>query len=537
MYSRKKGFLLVLVVFISFSLLVACGKNDDGGSDASSAEPDESFNKTGLPIVDKELEIDIVAFAPDDRQYEDFEFFQKAQEETNININWDLQQGGSSWDEKRSLLFAGGDLPHAFYGHGILDDKVDIVKYGSQGMLIPLNDLIKEYAPNIQKTLENDQYRKELTAPDGNIYSLPTINEGYAKTKPALFINQDWLDQLDLPVPTTTEEFQDTLNQFIENDLSPLGKDKQIGMTFLSDNWNANLDSFFGAFGTVDNRDHVAIKDGSVINTAVQPEYKEAIKYFRELFSEGLVDRESFTQDESEFAAKINQGDGNNVGAFIAWNTNSVDLNEDNNFVPIEPLIGPNGDQKWAGFDPGINLKGSFSITSENPNPIETIRWIDYMYDPLISLQAMYGVIGKNLEEQSDGTYLNLTPEEGVDPEDFQTSPKTKYTVWALNEEMGEKLVPEVEQKLPKTSLDEIYEPYLEFNQFPKAYFTGEETEEISQFSTDINTYIDQKYADWMIEGGVEEEWDQYIDQLEKMGLDKMMTIYEEVYDRYNSAE
>ena len=53
------------------------------------------------------------------------------------------------WNEKKSLLFASNKLPDAFYGQGILTD-VDIMKYASQGMLIPLNDLIDEYAPNLR---------------------------------------------------------------------------------------------------------------------------------------------------------------------------------------------------------------------------------------------------------------------------------------------------------------------------------------------------------------------------------------------------
>lgn len=537
MKSFKKGILFPLTVILAILLTVGCGSKKEVAP--VDTEPNDNVNETGLPIVNEQIELNIAAFAPDSRKYEDFEMFNKVEEDTNIKVNWELQQGGASWNEKRSLLFAGAgeELPHAFYGHGILDDKIDIVKYGSEGLLLPLEELIEKYAPNVQKILENEQYKKELTAPDGHIYSLPTIDEGYAQTKPALFINKNWLDQLGLEVPKTTEEFYETLKKFKENELSPLGKDKQVGLTFKADDWNTNLDSFFGSFGRVSHRDYIAVEDDKVINTAIQPEFKEAIKYFHQLFSEGLADRESFTQDPSDFAAKINQADGNNVGAFIAWNTNSVDLAEDNNFVPVEPLIGPNGDQKWGGFVPGINLKGSFAITNTNPDPIATIRWIDYMYDPVISLQIRQGLIGKNLEEQADGTYLVLSPPEGVNPEDFQTSPKTKYTVWALSKEMSEKVKAQTEAKLPKTALDDLYEPYLEFNQFPKAYFTIEETEQVSNFITDINTYISQKYAEWMIDGGVEEQWDDYLKKLNDMGLEDMMKIYEDVYKRYNNAE
>ena len=113
------------------------------------------------------------------------------------------------WDEKKGLLFA-GELPDAFYGQGILTD-VDVIKYASQGILIPLEDMIEEYCPNISKLLENEEYRKALTAPDGHIYCLPSLTELSPKTHEKLFINKTWLDQLGLPLPTTLEEFEETL--------------------------------------------------------------------------------------------------------------------------------------------------------------------------------------------------------------------------------------------------------------------------------------------------------------------------------------
>ena len=63
--------------------------------------------------------------------------------------------------------------------------------YASQGMLIPLEDMIDEYMPNLKKILdENPQYRKQITAPDGHIYSLPTINELNPTTHDKWFINR-----------------------------------------------------------------------------------------------------------------------------------------------------------------------------------------------------------------------------------------------------------------------------------------------------------------------------------------------------------
>lgn len=548
--KRWTSWKLAIASLALVSLLAACAGNaapaeSPGGSSGAEGEApkepaaaaDANFNAEGYPIVNEPVTLRMTAFqTTSGKHYDDYLFFQEAEKTTNVKIDWDLNPGGSSWAEKKSLMFASGDLPDAFFGHGILDESTEVVKYGSQGILIPLEELIDQYAPNVKALFEaRPDYKKALTSPDGHIYALPTINETYARTKPVLFINQTWLDHLGLEVPKTTEEFYNVLKAFKTQDPNGNGQADEIPFTFRNSDWNTDLASMFGAFGLLDRRDHILVEDGKVVYTAVQPEYKEAIQYFHRLFSEGLADPEGFTQDASLFQSKISKNDL--VGAFVAYNYNSVGLPEDHDFVLAEPLIGPNGDQMWAGFTPGILFKGSFAITSVNPHPEVTIRWIDYMYDPLISLQAVHGMIGVNLEDLGDGTYKVVPPPEGMTTNEFREAVETSRSVWAQTEEMAEKIINENQIKMPKNKVDEVYAPYLVYNEYPKVYFTAEENSEISRFKTDIGTFVDQKYAEWMLNGGIDAEWDSYIDQLHKMGLERMLDIYQTAYDRYMSAE
>ena len=69
--------------------------------------------------------------------------------------------------------------------------------------------MIDEYAPTLKAILDaNPQYRKQITAPDGNIYSPPTINELNPTTHDKLFINKTWLDNLGLKVPETRKSWK-----------------------------------------------------------------------------------------------------------------------------------------------------------------------------------------------------------------------------------------------------------------------------------------------------------------------------------------
>ncbi|MFD0961237.1 ABC transporter substrate-binding protein [Paenibacillus chungangensis] len=510
------------------------GQNSDGNA---GEQQSSNFNAEGYPIVNEKVTLKLAAFqSPSGKHMNDYLFYKEAEEKTNVRIEWELNPGGSAWQEKKNLLFASGELPEGFYGHGILNEATDVVKYGSQGVLIPLEELIELHAPNIKALFDaRPDYRKALTAPDGHIYALPTINEVYAVSKPALFINKKWLDAVNMPLPETTDEFYQALKAFKEQDANGNGKADEIPLTFRAEDWNSDLASFFGSFGRVDRRNHIVVEEDNVIYTAAQPEYKQAIEYFHTLFKDGIADPESFTQDRKVFSAKISQND--QVGAFIAWNYNSVGLPEDNDFVPLAPLKGPEGHQQWAGFMPGILFKGSFSLTSAAEQPEVAIRWIDYMYDPEVSMQAVHGVIGPNLEEQADGTYRVIPVPEGKTSDEFKEVPKTAMSVWAQTKEMQEKIVSENQQKLPKTELDALYEPYLVYNEFPKAYFTAEEDSELSRYMTDIGTYTDKMYASWMLNGGIDKDWDGYLKKLEDMGLSKLIGVYQQAYDRYQAGE
>ncbi|MEF2244017.1 MULTISPECIES: sugar ABC transporter substrate-binding protein [unclassified Paenibacillus] len=540
--GKAKGLQLVVIALLIMSLmLAACGGKSTNNNPSSTptkegeTAKDSNFNTEGFPIVKDKVKLKIAAFqTTSGKHFNDYGFFKKAEEVTNVQIDWDLNPGGSAWQEKKNLLFASSELPEAFYGHGILDEATDIVKYGSQGVLIPLEDLIEEYAPNLKALLEaRPEIKQALTSPDGHIYSLPTMNDTYAVSKPALFINKKWLDELGLPLPKTTEDFYQALSAFKKKDPNKNNTADEIPFTFLSSDWNANLASFFGSFGLLDRRDHIIVNDDKVVYTAVQPEYKAAIEYFNKMFKEGLADPESFTQDKNLFTAKISQN--NMIGAFMAWNYDSVGLPEDHDFVPLEPLAGPNGDQMWAGFQPGILFKGSFAITSANKNPEVTIRWIDYMFDPLVSIQAVHGMIGTNLIEQADGTFKVAQAPEGKTSAEFRESPETSRTVYAQTKEMQEKIINERQVKMPKTELDDLYGPYLVYNEFPKVYMTVEENSELTRYKTDIGTYVEKMYAQWMLNGGIETEWDGYVQQVNKMGLDRMIAIYQQAYDRYKT--
>lgn len=139
----KKVGLICIILLCAVSVGFAQGSKDVKDT---ATEQKVVVNRTGLPITNEVVSFEVAAKTRHNKNFANLEFFQNLEKETNIHIDWNMSSD-DGWKEKKGLIFA-GDLPDAFYGQAILTD-IDVIKYASQGLLIPLEGLIAEYAPNL----------------------------------------------------------------------------------------------------------------------------------------------------------------------------------------------------------------------------------------------------------------------------------------------------------------------------------------------------------------------------------------------------
>ena len=104
-------------------------------------------------------------------------------------------------------------------------------------------------------------------------------------------------------------------------------------------------------------------------------------------------------------------------------------------------------------------------------------------------------------------------------------------------------VLPETEKKIndptgyyaERIEMSDIYDPYLldDRDIYPLAKFDAGDQDELTLLKTDITSYVDQKFAQWITVGGVEAEWDSYLKELDNMGLARMLEIYQKGYNNY----
>lgn len=471
----------------------------------------------------------------------------KMNEAMGVTINWDCVSGDSLTEKKNLVLNSGTDMPDAFMGAGLTD--YEIITNGENGVFLPLEDYINEETmPNLSKLVkERPELLATCTMPDGHIYTLPAISEmGFTYTDGNTYyigaipqfmaINTAWLDAVNMEMPTTIDELHDVLVAFKENDCNGNGDPTdEIPLSFEWGHWCADMTSLFSAFGFTDyNADHRAIKDGKVYFQATTDNYKEAMKYFHQWYQEGLIDVEAFSQDDSQYIAK-GSGEDARLGVFSWWEIPEVVGDHADEYEYLTFLSGKDGTLGVNLNEQGTTSHDRFAMTSSCRNPELLMKWIDQCYDPINSMQIIYGPIGEYFESEPDenGVYVE-TEEAGGD---LKARTELLAPNRQLSTDFGTYYYMEERAQQRLDDLNNIWFPKVDnFEYYPSVVYTMEETELINDRISDIKDYVSQTAANWIVSGGVDESWDQYVSQLESIGVNEVVDAWQAAYDRYMEA-
>ncbi len=502
---------------------------------------EDNFNPTGWPVVKETVTLNIAtSYNARQKPYNELKLYQDYEAATNVHIEWNLIPE-SEWPEKKSLMLMSGNLPDLILGG--LSDK-DVFDNAASGNFIAMDEYIDQYAPNIQSLFEQrPQVRQLWSLPDGKLYQLGRVEEmfGLVHTHGLHYINKTWLDKFNLPVPQTTEEYKQALKTFVENDANGNGIADEIGFSFLdspSGVWrnHGNMGSLFGAFGRPDTGDHIYVKDGKVVFTAAEPEYKAGIQYFADLYQEGLIDIEAFTQTEAQLIAKGSAADAV-YGSFIKWDaSHAVGINRAAEYVNLPPLKGPDGHQEWSRenlTEWGTN-KNFAVITKACKNPEIAVRWLDLGLSKEWSPQINWGMLGEVYEKDEAGKLIPLPLPEGMDIESRRgtsTPAKNPHAILDYYYDSVVEYPPDASDMLRQRQ--EYYFPYMNEEFYPEVVMSMEDTERVLKLSVDINTITDEARARWITMGGVDEEWDGYLQQLKDAGLEEYLTLKQAGLDAY----
>lgn len=495
-----------------------------------------AFADDHLRIVDEPLELTIHMHHKRYTKYdESWPVEQKAREMTGIYLkNATIGSNSTNSEEAMNLLLATGKIPD-IVGSGRIKDVVN--EYGPQGAFLPLNDLIDEHAPNLRAFFDEfPQIESALKAADGNIYYIPYAPDG--KYGRGYFIRYDWLDKLGLDVPQNVHEFEAVLRAFRDRD--PNGNGVQDEVPYFARQWEELIrlvTLWDGRSSGSDTPHDYYVDDGEIKHPYAGEGYREGIKNLTRWYDEGLIDAEIFTRGSSSREYLLSEDLG---GATHDWFASTAGYND----ALAETIDG----FEFKAFVPPASVSGvrmeehrripvkpdGWAIGATNDHPVETIKYFDFFFGEEGRRLSNFGVEGQQYEmvdgePQFTDEFLNNGP---VNSQLYQVGAQLQARGYWMDYDY------EI-QWSNKYALEGIalYDQgdYL-VDQFLGVAFNEKEQKVYDRYAAQLRTYMLERQQAWILgTGDVEEDWDDYMEQLERMGLNDVLEVMQSAYDRqYN---
>lgn len=542
--SRKHLSVALALVAAIVSLGGCSGQETASTEETGYSLPEEGestvngINLEGLPIAAEPITLTVGVTAPASSyqgNWDDLEWIKQLQEVSGINLEFRVYNS----DEDKNLMFTSRDYPDISFNVGT-DKQIKDAALG--GDIYQLDELIENYSPNWSSFLAEDDYtRKVITMSDGHIYSLPLVRDepSNCDLRDQWLIQKTWLDELGLEVPTTTDEFYEVLKAFKENAGQGSIPENVIPyyIYHITDNIGGALD-LINSFGVrvANERYLVTVDDnGNVEFNFANEAIIEPLQYLRKLFEEGLIAGECLTDDWDTYITKT-RGTPAIVGSYHSYHNPDA---SNTTIVAMGPLDSGNGNKPQIRSQTNNVERNYFTIYKNCEYPEAAMRLADLIADPDWSIQAMYGMFGDEyLEKEADGS-IRMVPNYDADGMGSMRNFPSNRVPFLLTKEIFEHFsyADGSMQKQRDDAIKEIYNDYIipRENLYPNVMFSEEEIDRLAELHTDITDYVNTTLATWMMEGGIEEGWDTYVEQLNQLGLEEYISILQNALDAFNA--
>lgn len=336
--KKRKVTALLLAAAMTVSL-AACGGQKQGGESqtadnaaaegsdtAQSSEAQQPEEEGGAPAEELNLygfdEPVTVKIGVSYAAGSDFTFYGGETVEDNAwidlyranNINPEIlyEVDPSQAETKLSTAIMSGDYPDVFQGKGS-----EYKNYVESGVVADITEAYEKYASEELKAYMDVDGGMALESLyiDGKLYGLPKVNDPYSGAN-IMWIRQDWLDNLNLEVPATMEEFQEVARAFTYDDPDGNGKNDTYGLAIdginVINDSVGNAEPIFRGFGSYLGKNGLTYVDGEngeiVWGGANTEGMKAALKMLQEMYAEGTLAKDFITMDYTSIFEEAGAG-------------------------------------------------------------------------------------------------------------------------------------------------------------------------------------------------------------------------------------
>lgn len=541
----KRFLAAMFAAMIGATALSSCGGNGQTSSDDSGKDSTPSSSSASTPVGEDYVPtFPIVEEPVTFTAATSFENMPKTiwneayAEATNVNIEWNYW---SDWETQLGIAMAGDSLPDFVFALGLAGiDKAGIEQYGKAGSLVEYGQYLN-MMPNVSSLFE--QYPESRIAcanEDGTLYGLPGYLETLTAYPGTVYFREDMFKEAGVSEPKTTDELLDAVKKLQEYYGT---KDPEFValLPYSVGHLTGQLRyALFPSFGDAVDLGMTSVDSKTVTDTRVSDQYRHLVEYMHELYTSGGFYQNIFSEDGTNVKPMI-LADKCAITTFGTMYSRDDFESGNYDVGMLQPLTSEYSSEPKYAKPYNSHLNASF-ISSKCKDVETLIKWVDALYAPVdkpiaegvSSITMWLGVKGENWEYDDDTqTTFSIKVPEDYDGagtnwlSEFGCSNAYNCIFMGINNGSDGQIC-------KGTGTRDKLLPYA-VSVFPSAYFTftSEEATRIAELSTDINTYFNENFASFMINGVSDDEWNKYVSQMEKMGLPEMIELYQAAYDRY----
>ena len=543
----KRRLLSVLLVVVMLAALVMSGCSGDKGSsgtpttstDKSSTESKKTESTfTGYPMNKKDTKLTWwvgAGFPLNDAfaSYEESPFHMGLMEQTGVTIEWQFPTAGTDPNQAFNLMLASEDLPDIIF-YSVMSD---IERYMEEGIVRDLTNYMEAYSPAYYKFLKsNEIYDKFMKTDSGKYYGYGFFREdgGWNDTYLGPVIRKDWLDALGLEAPKTISDWDKVIRAF---------KDKYGAvLSFAWSRFNTTgISGAFGAYGAINFQLYID-DNGKVQLAQAQKEWKDYMAKLNEWWRNGLLDQDVMTMDDAAAQTKALNGKMGisitSMGQLTNWRSDAEKAGNGAEWIGLQYPTGDDGTLSMVFGGYGIGNVAAVITTSCPDDKLETaMRVLDYAYTDEGHLYWNFGKKGVSwdYDENGEPAYTELVTK---DPDGLNNA-ISKYggATWSGSCIQATKLLYLKNSKASVEANDLWYYPNKEVTAkwvYPSGVtLTTEESNTLDELVSSLSTYVSEMAVNFITGAEPLDKFDQFVEQLNKMGLPTVLKIRQEAYDRF----
>ena len=485
----------------------------------------------------------------------------KIQQMADVEIEWTVVCGtGDEINAQYQAMLASGNYPDVIQWQHNNSYAGGVSQLYADGIIIELNDVIDKYMPNYKALLEaHPEVAKTLKDDEGRylyftvINPLSTPEEKVSATWWGLQGRKDWMENVGIEeVPTTIDAWYEMLVAF--RDLDPNGNSVQDEIPF--DAGQAGLLYFLPAYDILSGV-YVDPDTGKVAYGEYTQNYKDYLETMSKWYAEGLI-KDVYLEDGSVATATEKDNDiyadlaGSWMGLSNYWEQRLPQVLEKNpnaDFIAFPWIEDAQGRVYATDYNIGYGDRYSACISVDCQNVEAAARLIDMMYTEEGTNCTTWGTIeGDPINPEwthGHGTYT--VDENGVKHEtewanqitenfyDGAFANKYRYAMshvsfprWGA----GDYLAATRETHYVESAM--LWGSASNELEYPAAIVLSVDAQKAAAPQLDeINSYISEMTKKFIEGDEPLTNFDNYMDQLQKMGIEDLIAAYQAAYDSF----